>query len=172
MLQRLNEQDFDAVWAIMEESFPVDERRPYEAQKALLTEKEYFKTLVVKGQGEIQSFMTVYELDSLVFLEHFAVSPKYRNWGLGAKMLAELLASADKPVCLEVELPDTDLALRRIGFYERNGFYLNEFPYIQPPLAEGQKEVPLCVMSSGRALNQAEFTKIKQEIYKIVYNTQ
>ena len=39
MLQKLLEEDFDKVYRIMEESFPIDERRTYEEQKALLNNK-------------------------------------------------------------------------------------------------------------------------------------
>ena len=37
-------------------------------------------------------------------------------------MLQELVKQYQKPICLEVELPEDELTRRRIGFYERNGF--------------------------------------------------
>ena len=42
MLTRLYKDDFDAVYKIMKESFPADEIRPYEAQKALFDKNGFF----------------------------------------------------------------------------------------------------------------------------------
>ena len=54
-------------------------------------------------------------------------------------------------ICLEVELPETEMAARRIGFYERNGFYYNDYFYMQPPIAEGRNAIPLRLMTTGRS---------------------
>ena len=51
-------------------------------------------------------------------------------------LLNDFLNHMEKTVFLEVEEPGTDLARRRIGFYERAGFCLNDFDYIQPDLQQ------------------------------------
>ena len=66
-------------------------------------------------------------------------------------------------------VPETVLAARRIAFYERNGFFLNDFPYLQPPLSNGRDPVPLRVMTSGRAVSREEFERIKALLYTRVY---
>ena len=58
---------------------------------------------------------------------------------------------------------------RRIGFYERNGFFLNEYPYVQPPISQGRKPVPLMIMTSGAAISEKEFEEIRNTLYKEVY---
>ena len=116
----------------------------------------------------LKAFAAVYELDGMLFLEHLAVSEEYRNMGLGAKILSELVALG-KNVCLEVELPNTDINKRRIAFYERNGFFLNDYGYIQPPLAEGQNPIELKIMTFGRALSESEFAALRDMIYEKVY---
>lgn len=104
-----------------------------------------------------------------MFIEHFAVNPLYRNNGLGGKILNDLLKKLKKQVCLEVELPTTVIARRRIGFYERNGFFLNLYPYEQPPLSQGKKALPLHVMTSGGFADEQRFRRIKSALYKKVY---
>ncbi|MGL6293847.1 MAG: hypothetical protein ACRC2P_10995, partial [Eubacterium aggregans] len=41
MLKTIGPEDFDVVYAIMEEAFPVSERRPYHGQRKLLKEEAY-----------------------------------------------------------------------------------------------------------------------------------
>ena len=169
MLKKLEGKDFDKVFGLIESSFPIDEYRTYDGQRALLNDPAY-EIYVLPGADEsIMAFMAVWELEPFVFLEHFAVDPVYRNNGVGTQLLDELMSMSGKMVCLEAELPDKAMASRRIGFYERSGFFLNEYPYAQPPLAEGRKPVPLAIMSSGRAVSQREFDAIKRVLYTRVY---
>ena len=170
MLEQLRNEEFDRVYRIMEASFPVDERRPFDEQRALLEDPAY-RIYVCKAPGpeDIAAFLAVWELEPVVFLEHFAVAPQCRNGGLGARMLKELVEQAGKTVCLEVELPETGLAARRIGFYERNGFFLNPYPYLQPPISKGRSAVPLRIMTSGGPVSEGEFQRIKALLYRRVY---
>lgn len=168
MLILTNETDFDAVFDIMQEAFPPNERRTKEEQRALLSEEKY-RLFVAKEGDAVQGFLAVWAL-SIPFIEHFAVSNKLRNAGLGGKLLDEavtLLGGA----CLEAEPPETELARRRIGFYNRHGFVLNEYTYTQPSITKGQPPVPLMIMSHGKGLSTAEFKALEAEIMKTVYKT-
>ena len=131
MLKILEPENFDAVYSLMEESFPPDEHRPYKAQKALLSNPLYRIYVLEKGE-EIAAFMATWNLSDFLFLEHFAVKPAHRNQGLGGELLAELSKIEGKRICLEAEPPETPLAERRIGFYLRCGFSQNTYPYHQP----------------------------------------
>ncbi len=168
MLELINIMEFDKVYPIFEESFPTDERRPYEAERALLA-REDFKMLSYKDNEVIKGFITVYELCDIVFAEHFAIDQRYRNQGLGSIILKDLQEMTNKMICLEVEPPITDIAKRRIEFYRRGGFYLNDYFYIQPPLFEGQGEVELKLMTTQRTITEEEFENIRDIIYKEVY---
>lgn len=171
MLKKINSENFDAVYSIMEKSFPDNERRPYNQQKKLLERKDYSIYVIENDAGSgIKAFITVYEFETFVFVEHFAVDSRYRSQGLGSLILKELLRIVNLPVCLEVELPDNRIAAKRIEFYKRCGFVLNLFPYSQPPITQGQTSVPMYIMSSGKALSQNEYTIVKNTLYKQVYD--
>ena len=165
MIVKLEKEEFNAVFSIMEQSFPLEEYRPYTAQKALL-EKPAYTVYVAKEEGKILGFAAVWELGEWLFLEHLAVDPDHRDRGIGAELLAFL---GQKRCCLEVELPETDLAHHRIGFYQRNGFFLNGYPYVQPSLGEGRSPVPLSIMTSGSAISPEEFARLKKLLYSRVY---
>ncbi len=171
MLKILSENDFDILYDIMLDSFPENERRSYSKQRGLL-KKEGFKALTLTDDisGEVRAFITTYEFDTFLFVEHFAVARKYRGLGLGSMILSELQASTEKQLCLEVELPDTDIARRRIDFYLRGGFFFNTYDYIQPPIDDGRAPVPLRIMSTKSPLTKSEFEKIRSILYKNVYN--
>ena len=171
MLRKLARKDFDKVFGLIEKSFPKDEYRTYDGQKILLEDPAYEIYGLPGADESIMAFMAVWQFKPFVFLEHFAVAPEHRNGGIGSQLLGELIRSAGKMVCLEAELPDNIIASRRIGFYERNGFFRNDYPYIQPSLSPGQNPVPLVIMSSGRPLSRAEFAEIQQVLYIRVYKS-
>ena len=163
MLQRINETDFPEIYRIMQASFSDDEYRPYDEQLALFEEPEYRIYYMPAG------FLAVWEFESFIYIEHFAVDPALRNSGTGSAMLQELVKQYQKPICLEVELPEDELTRRRIGFYERNGFVFNEYPYIQPPISKGKSPVPLRIMTYGSAITQDTFEEMKRVLYQRVY---
>lgn len=160
---------FDEVFAIMQASFPTDEYRPYDEQKALLQHPRYHLVTLTE-EGRVIAFAATYSFPTFLFVEHLAVTQTHRNRGLGAQLLAQLQRESDRRLCLEVELPEDDLSRRRIGFYERNGFTLNDYPYTQPPISKGRQPVPLRLMSTGGALTEAEFETIRDTLYREVYH--
>ncbi len=163
MLQRINETNFPEIYRIMQASFPDDEYRPYEEQLALFQEPEYRIYYMPAG------FLAVWEFESFLYIEHFAVDPALRNSGTGSAMLQELVKQYQKPICLEVELPEDELTRRRIGFYERNGFVFNEYPYMQPPISKGKSPVPLRIMTYGSAITRETFEEMREVLYRRVY---
>lgn len=170
VISKLTREEFDSVFHIIEASFPKDEYRPYDEQKALLDHTAYdVYTLLDLDENAIKAFIAVWEFDSFAFIEHFAVNPMYRNHGIGSEFLMETVRMLGKMVCLEVEPPNNELAARRISFYERNNFFLNEYPYTQPPISTGRNPVPLLIMTYGQSISQMEFDKIKDTLFTQVY---
>lgn len=169
MTEKLKIQHFDIIYDLMKKSFPNDEYRTYDEQKALLNNPLYSVYVLYEKEQLIKAFISVWEFDDFAYIEHFAVSPEFRNGGTGSKMLKELLDLTKKTTCLEVEPPENEINRRRIGFYERNNFFFNEYPYIQPPMSEGKKPVPLFIMTSGGKIDKNTFEHIKTTLYSQVY---
>lgn len=167
MIEKMKWDDFDQVFHIMEQSFPRDEYRPYEEQKALLDNPRYY--ICTLRQEKITAFAAIWEFENFIFLEHLATNPEFRNKGLGSKILQELTRNYNKMICLEVELPDEEIKERRIRFYERNGFCFNPYEYMQPAISKGRQPVPLRIMTSGRSVTEEEFEIIRDLLYRDVY---
>lgn len=170
LLQKLETAQFDEVFPIMEASFPLEEYRPYEEQKALLEDPAYaIYGHTEEKTGKVNAFLSVWDFDTMGYIEHFAVDPACRSAGLGGKLLDEMVNLFGKPVCLEVEPPENEMTTRRVGFYKRHGFFLNPYPYMQPSISKGRSPIPLLLMTSGSAIDVQAFEAIKTLLYRRVY---
>lgn len=173
-LVRLDKNDFEGVWNIMEASFPVDERRNREGQERILS-NPYYRLYGYKEDGVLAAFIAVWEFPDFMFGEHFAVEKSHRNSGLGAKLIQELLeefagsVSDAHPFVFEVEPPENELAQRRIGFYERNGFVMNDYEYVQPAMSAEGKAIPLKIMSGPGMISPQTFGHVRDMLYRHVY---
>lgn len=172
MLTPVKEQQFDPVSRLMEISFPPDERRPYKEQKELLKQPQYTVYTVQEDTHapDIKAFLAVWQFASFAFLEHFAVNPDCRCSGVGSAALKELIGLLPVPLCLEAEPPSDALSSRRIGFYQRNGFYVNEYYYVQPPISNGKNPLPLLLLTYGAPVTTEEFRMIRNTLYQTVYH--
>ena len=168
MLTVFHKKDFRQLYDVLVESFPPDEIRSKQEHLELLDRPAY-KVWAYYSSGELQGFLTVWDLGDTAFIEHFAVRAACRNSGIGGRMLKALSQKLGKRLCLEAELPETDLAKRRLDFYRRNGFSVNEYPYLQPALEEGKSPVSLYILTTGGPVTKEEFENLVTEIYKTAY---
>lgn len=168
MLKEIKTGQFEEIYTIMEQAFPKDERRSKEKQRALLENEDY----VIYGYFEeemLKAFFAVWKQKDFWYLEHFAVAEQFRGQGIGTKALEELKKENDGHIILEVELPENELAKRRIGFYERNEFYLTEYGYEQPPFEEGKSGVLYRLMSYPKQLDETSYERFHQWIFVNLY---
>ena len=163
----IDENKFEDVYNIMDEAFPIDEHRKKENQKKLLKNKSY-KIHGLYDDKKIIAFVASWELEKFIFIEHFAVHKDYRNKKIGENLLKTFLGLKNKNIILEVEPPLNDLKIRRINFYKRCGFCLNNYEYMQPSYEKKQKQIPLKIMSYPKKIYKNEFI---EELYKKVYNS-
>ena len=165
----LDAADFDDMYAIMKQAFPDTEMREYEGQKELLQYDDYRIYGAKDEEGHLIAFIAAWEPGDFLYLEHFAVEECCRGDGMGGKILLDFLKQKDMPIILEVELPETDIAKRRIGFYQRAGFALNTYEYLQPPYRIGQSPLPLYFMTYPDAIDENKFQEYKKFLYDVVY---
>lgn len=167
-------EKFEGIYKILEESFPEDEYRSYEGQKELFKNPKY-TVHICQDEGMVYSFLATWSFEDFVYGEHMAVSKEVRNRGTGKKMIlaaAEDARKVGKAFCLEVEPPTEEMAKRRIEFYKRIGFVLNEYPYMQPSLGEGKNPIALMIMSYKEPLTKETFENIRKVLYREVYKVE
>lgn len=166
-----NKPDLEFVERLYIESFPRNERRPMGAFHSLIENENIFTVFVVlNDEDERIGFLTYWEFDDYIYAEHYAIAPEFRNGGNGRIAMETFIQQFDKPIVLEVELPETEISKRRIGFYERIGFKLWNIEYQQPPYEEDGSPVPMFLMTQGNIDLNKDFDSIKEELYSKVYN--
>lgn len=170
MLERLDKEEFGQLYALMEESFPPAEIRSFKGQQMLL-DKPGYNVYVLRENSEILAFFAEWANQKYRFVEHLAVNEKYRSQGLGSKTLQAYSALSSKPVILEVEPPGDEIQIRRIKFYERNGFYLSSYSYLQPVINEGHEQVPLVLMTYPELLSNDTLKEVKDWLDQTVYKS-
>lgn len=150
-------------------SFPEAERRCFELVRDLVMNEPRFIIYVLLRDDVYVGFITGWLFDGFTYAEHFAIDESARNGGIGAEALKQFLAFCGTPVVLEVEIPTEEMSKRRIGFYERQGFVLDDHIYYQPPYREGEEWLEMRLMTFGEINMEAAFDKVKASIYKNVY---
>lgn len=155
--------------ALLNEAFPRGERRADEAQRRLLADPRYVVDLLIEGE-RVKALLIWWRLEGVRFIEHFAVNKAARNGGVGGRLLDGFLRESDCPVALEAELPENDIARRRIGFYKRHGLLVSDRAYAQQPLRPGDSETPMRLLFYPALPDDAEFDRVRHEIFRYVYN--
>lgn len=166
-----NTEDVDFLEKVFLNSFPRKERRPIDVLFHLYKTNPHFTIDIAKFEEKTVGFLCYWDLDTFIYGEYFAIAPNFRNGGYGKVVFQEFINSIQKPIIIEVELPETDLATRRIGFYQRLGFTAWEkIQYKQPPYYKGGPYVPLMLMSKGDIDVEKDIYKIVDTLYSAVYD--
>lgn len=170
MLERLKKTEFEQLYALMDNSFPQAEIRNFKGQQRLLERPDY-NVYVLRENGEILAFFAEWSSEKFRFIEHLAVNQKFRSQGLGSKTLQAYNAMSKKPVILEVEPPEDEIQIRRVKFYEKNGFHLSSYSYLQPVINEGYERVPLVLMTYPEPFGSETLAEVKDWLDQTVYKS-
>lgn len=160
-----NRKKISKIFSRYEKTFPENERRSKEQFLDLAENPDAF-VFLIKNEDETIGYCVIWELSSFYFLEHFEVFEEYRNQKFGEKILESLQEKFEKMI-LETE-PDSlsEIAARRLQFYQRNGFKIVEKNYLQPSYGEGKSSLHLFLMANFEPEN---LDVLVNEIYEVVY---
>ena len=167
-IENSDSQEFKEAWEIYEGAFPSDERRTLELQKELIKNKQYNFFIVTKD-NVLVAIITDWNFEDFLFVEHLAVKEDLRGKGIGTELLKEYLSKNKQKMVLEVERPETEIATKRIKFYEKIGFDLNDFDYIQPTYGKDKNPIPMFLMTYPEKITKSEFSTIREKLNIIVY---
>ena len=127
MIRPCVEQDFDAVWAIINDGaeayrgvIPADRwHDPYMSPEALRSEIENGVTFWgFEDKGELQGVMGIQDVRDVTLIRHAYVRTAGRRSGIGSKLLSHLQTLTHRPILIGT-WADATWAVR---FYEKHGF--------------------------------------------------
>ena len=154
---------------LLTSAFPEEEYRDLQEMRTLTKSKKVFHNNLIYDGDTFVGLITYWDFGSFYYVEHFATLPEMRNRGYGRAILEKVKDVLRRPIVLEVEYPTEEMAKRRIGFYERQGFKLWKHEYMQPPYRPGSECLPLLLMAHGDLDEGKDFKKIEKTIHREVY---
>ena len=171
-IQQINtsHEHYPFVETLMQTAFPIQERRNTDLQREYTDNKPHFHTLVILYKNLPIGLLTIWDLEVIYYIEHFAIHEKFRNKGYGQKVIKLITNEIKGMIVLEAEEPSDEITNRRIKFYQRQGFILHEVPYQQPPYRSEDNWFPMKLMSIHEKDFLDQYENIKSKIYKEAYN--
>jgi ribosomal protein S18 acetylase RimI-like enzyme len=168
-IQTTDENSYCFAEKLLTTAFPKEERRELSLQREYTDHNKHFHNNILLADNEPIGFISYWDFDEFLYVEHFAIDETKRSGGYGQQVLSALKEMIQRPIVLEVELPENEISQRRISFYQRQGFRLWENEYQQPPYREGDSYLPMLLMVQGELNSKTAFDQVKETLYKKVY---
>ena len=121
---------WDEAWAIYQNSFPQKEIRSLEDHLQALSDPHYTAD-GIWSDGRLIGILYYWTAPEYVYIEHLAISPDLRGANMGSRVLEAFCRKAGR-IVLEIDPPETEIAVRRLRFYERLGFCLLYTSHLLP----------------------------------------
>lgn len=167
-LQKISTEKFEQFYRILEEDFCFLERKKYQNELDAFQNPNFLPAYICVDQNPV-GYICYWEFEDFIYIEHFAIMKSLRDQGVGSKFLEEFLKNISKLVILEAERPTDCISEKRIRFYERMGFAINQYDYYQPSYHQGEKEVPMFICTYPRSISEEEYFDLTKQIKNVVY---
>ena len=163
------EEVFQKLTELYVEAFPPEERREISQLKELLSSEPAMSFNAVTCDGELAGLFVYWNFGTFYYLEHLAGFAEMRNKKIGQQILDWVNEHLQGIRILEVEPDETEMAKRRIRYYQRNGYQVLDKTYLQPSYRPEGEEFPLWIMGNEtgqtpEVLNQ-QIQLIKDKVY-------
>lgn len=150
---------WDEAWKLYEDSFPRKERRTRADHLRALADPRY-RAEGIWDDGRLAGLFYWWLCDDgLCYAEHLAVQPALRGRNIGSRALAEFCADHPR-IVLEIDPPEDEISIRRLGFYRRLGFVDNPQEYLHPSFSAPFETHRLVLMSRPGPLTDAEVRRL------------
>lgn len=161
---------FSDACALYLSAMPKEERRELPEWKECFVAESAFKGDILLLDNQFAGFATYWQFDNFLYVEHLAIREELRGNGLGQILVQHLKDKAEpQPLLLEAEPATTELAIRRLAFYERQGIVPLSYNYLQPPYRQSDKPFPLLLLTQQKEKVEQDIEGYVRTIYLQVY---
>ena len=130
-MQNPGNAEFRRLMELYQSAFPLEERRDIDQLEMLVKSEPRMFFNKVEVDGELAGLFVYWNLGDFYYMEHLAVFEEMRNRKIGQGVLAWIAEHLDGLRILEAEPRGTEITDRRIAFYERNGYSVQDKDYYQ-----------------------------------------
>lgn len=117
----------------------------------------YNSTIICENDTLI-GLLFYWKYGKYTYIERLAISPSLRGKNYGSKILGSF-CKENKDTILEIDNPIDEISIKRLNFYLRIGFKLQDFEHIHPPYRKEYDGHNLKIMSFNRDLSKEEYEK-------------
>ena len=150
-------------------SFPIFEQRSA-AQQALAFQNEKYRLLAFTGRDSLIGFISYWQFDTYLYIEHFAINTELRGMGYGSRLLRSFIHSTDKLVLLEIDPITDSVSEARLRFYKKCGFHENQHPHKHPAYCKEYAPHSLIILTTGRQISAQEYLGFDSDLKTTVMN--
>lgn len=159
---------WEQVWRLYTDSFPEWERRRISSHSRA-SEDDAFNTYIALDNGNLMGLVFYWKSDGMIYIEHLAVNPIMRGKSIGSTIVKGLIDEyPDFTILLEIDPPVDEISKRRLAFYERLGFVMNDYEYVHPSYSKNGKPHPLKVLSLPAPISPDELENFKRYMAETV----
>lgn len=168
-IQKIDDTDFRNLLPLYTEAFPAEERRDIAQLEEMIESEPAMFFHAVECDGKLAGLFVYWDFGTFYYLEHLAVFADMRNKKIGQQILDWMKEHLKGSRILEAEPAETEIASRRVNYYQRNGYQILDKTYLQPSYRAGGKEFPLWIMGNDgeqrTEVLQQQLQTIKDKVY-------
>lgn len=168
-IKRITEKNspwFTDVDTLYESAFPAHEKREPEAKIYALSRSNYALQAWFDGEQFI-GMIGAWSFEKYTYIEHLAVNDQLRAQGYGKRMLTHFLQMHPLTI-LEIDPLTTEIACKRLRFYQSLGFTENCFEHFHPSYHQGTADHPLIVLSYPQQISEALYLRFNMDLCEVV----
>lgn len=162
-LKNVDNLYWNKIWPVYQNSFPIFEKRKIEDHIAAMGDDEFYCTVIFEDNILI-GFLFYWQWDKYQYIEHFAIIPSLRGKNYGSRILKEFCKD-DKIIILEIDPPVDDISIRRLRFYKRLGFQLNNYTHVQLTYRKNYEGYKLKILSYNCILSEEEYNDFNNFLF-------
>ena len=157
---------FSAVDALYVKAFPWHEQRELAAKQQALRDPHYALEAWFDGDLFI-GLSGSWQFTGYSYIEHLAIDDTLRSRGYGKRLLAGILERAPLTI-LEIDPLTSDIAHKRLRFYETMGFRASSWSHSHPSYHAGIADHALLVLGYPQAVDEAQYRRFAEDLRQVV----
>lgn len=152
---------------IYKTSFPSFEQRNSQQQLAAFKNENYHLWAIIENE-RLLSFISFWNFEDYIYIEHLAVNPELRGKNIGSKTLDIFANETGKNILLEIDPPIDEVSQNRLRFYSRLGYKTNNWKHFHPPYNPIYPPHELVVLSLHKSLGENLYEQFYSDLVNIV----